>query len=150
MPDEVARRAREEMLAGSEMRTPPRPAIARPVEYVIVAVGLLLSVLLFLLYGKVADLVAGQDQVQQTQADGKERTFQSRAIQCDLAKGIGVTEPAECADPETARYRDPQIVEGSSASARQSKTLREVICAVLMQAQENPDSTLVLPPDLCR
>lgn len=124
--------------------TSVRPPLARPIEYLIVAVGLLICLLLFLLYGQVKDLTTGQEQVKQTQAEGKARTLLNRGIQCDLIKSIGATEPKECSSKELAPYRDPNIKAGSTASARKSAELARVLCFMI-----NQDPKVIVSRELC-
>lgn len=121
-----------------------RPPLARPIEYLIVAVGMLICLLLFLLYGQVKDLVAGQNEVKRTQAEGKARTLLNRGIQCDLIKSIGATEPKECAAKDLVPYRDPNIKPGSTASARKSAELARVLCFMIQQ-----DPKVIVSNELC-
>lgn len=122
---------------------PTRPALARPVEYIIIAVGLLLCVLLYLLYGQVNQLADGQRDIRQTQAAGKIRTLVNRAIQCDLIKSIGAIQPKECYSAEVMPYRDPAVVPGTTSS-RRSEELTRVLCVMIKQ-----DPTLVVSDQLC-
>lgn len=115
-----------------------RTPIARPIEVIIVVVGLML------LIGQYVNFQQNQD-IQQTQSEGKVRTFQTRAITCDLSKGIGVIEPEGCSTPEVVEWRDPKVLFASSASSRASGELKAVICSVLMRSD-----TIVLPPGLCQ
>lgn len=116
----------------------PKTPIARPIEMIIVVVGIML------LIGQYVNFRQNTD-IQDTQADGKTRTFQTRAITCDLSKGIGVSEPKGCSALEVVKWRDPNVQPASSASSRASLQLKQVICQVL----DRPGSTIVLPPGMC-
>lgn len=74
--------------------------------------------------------------IQQTQRDGEQRTYQTRAITCDMTKGIGVSEPKGCDAPEVTQYRDPTVTPASSASSRASDNLRKLMCVVLAGADD--------------
>lgn len=69
--------------------------------------------------------------------------YQNRAAICDLQKGIGLHESASCADPHVAPFRDPQVVVGSTVSARTSRDTQLLLCALLDQWERTRMPTLV-------
>lgn len=113
--------------------------LARPIELII-----LVSMIL-LLFGQFLNFQQNQA-IQETQEEGRERTFQTRAITCDLSKGIGIDEPAGCSHSEVVKWRDPRVKAASSASSRASMELKAVICSIM----NRPQSTIVLDPALCK
>lgn len=56
--------------------------------------------------------------------------LRNRAAICDLAKGIGVSEPSPCELPNVQEYRDPDVQVGSSASSRASRETQEMLCKI--------------------
>lgn len=120
----------------------PRTPMARPIEYLIVFVGILLCVAIYLVLGVVKD-------IQTEQQSSEIRGYKNRAVICDLQRGLGLTETKGCADPAIQPYRDKNITASSTAGARTSRETYELLCFALKQASKNPTSTLVLPPGQC-
>lgn len=79
-------------------------------------------------------------------ATNRDVGYANRAAICDMQKGIGLVESASCADPLVARYRDPNVKAGSTASARTSKDTQRLLCALLdvqrAQGRQVPVTTL--------
>lgn len=94
-------------------------------EKTMLVISILSLLTMFFIYGAIHDLLVNQQ-------NGIQRAYLSRAITCDTAKGIGITEPAHCDDPEIQKYRDPKMVAGSSASARASKKTLQVMCQLVL------------------
>lgn len=67
----------------------------------------------------------------------RETGYKNRAVTCDLQLGIGLTVSKSCATPEVMRYRDPNIVKGSSASARTSEQTQLLICQVMLRIADS-------------
>lgn len=102
--------------------------LAKPLEVIVAVLALLAAGALWLGYGVLGD-------IRQEQRDSTQRNALNRAVLCDIGKGIGVTLSEKCNDPLVVSYRDPLVVEGSSASARSSQELRRAVCALLTQVQ---------------
>lgn len=126
-----------------------RPPLARPIEYLIIAVGLLLCYFLFLLYGRLGQIIDAQDNIKKTQDAGIQRTYASRAVTCDLQRALGVPESKGCDVKELIPYRNASIVPGSTTSARETRRTRELVCVALIGASRQPGSTVVVPRSLC-
>lgn len=107
--------------------------IIRSIEKILVAVIVLVLILLFVLFGFVTRLLNNQE-------DQITRGYIGSARLCDLAKGIGVTEPESCKDPKIAPYRDPNVVRGSSASATASNKLVVLICSLMAASKDIPQT----------
>lgn len=71
-------------------------------------------VALFFMFGAIADLQHQQDDIIQNQAEGRERTFQTRAVQCesviiDNDRDFALT--SNCTTDEVLAYYPPTICE---------------------------------------
>lgn len=106
-------------------------------DKVLTLIMLLMLIMMFVLFGQARH-------TQQIQQDGIIRGYTNRAVTCDLAKAIGSSEPANCADPAIKPYRDPNLVPASTAGARASEKTLRAVCAVLEQV----DSTKA--HDICQ
>lgn len=121
-----------------------KTVLARPVEIVIIAVGLLLCVLLYALYGAVTRIVA-------TQEDGVVRGYKNRAAVCNLINANGVAMPDECKEAVIKPYLDAHITPGSSVPAVEAVKARELLCTIVMQQNRvlPADKRLSIPASMC-
>lgn len=101
-------------------------------DKVLTFIMLLMLVMMFVLFGQARH-------TQKTQQDGIVRGYTNRAVTCDLAKAIGSSEPANCADPAIKPYRDPNLVPASTAGARASEKTLRAVCAALQEVN-SPDA----------
>ena len=121
-----------------------KTVLARPVEVVIIAVGLLLCLLLYVLYGAVTQIVA-------TQEDGVVRGYKNRAAVCNLINANGVMLPDECKEPVIKPYLDAHITPGSSIPAQEAVKARELLCSIVVQQNRAlpTDKRLSIPASMC-
>lgn len=115
------------------MKTP----MFRPAEVIIVAVGVLLLLSLWVGFGTLREF-------QQQHDEANDSRLINRAVSCDIIKGLGLTEPDYCADPDLLEFRDPDVIRGSTISSRTSQETQELIC-LLAKQQSQP-----VPPSLCQ
>lgn len=87
----------------------------------------LLSTLVLVLVA-LASLFGTLQDIQQNQAEGKERTFQSRAVICDMTAALGLTPNPECNGPEVMAYRDETAATTGTTGARNSKATLNAVC----------------------
>lgn len=109
-------------------------------EKFMTVVMLLVLLLLLLNFNQNASIQDQLDKTRATQQAGIIRGYILRAALCDQGKGIGVTEPKSCEAPEIQQYRDPNVVKGSSASARASNKLVVLICSLLSGSKDVPQT----------
>jgi hypothetical protein len=113
----------------------------RPVEVIIIAVGILLCVGLFVTFQQNRVLTDVQSQ-------GIERGYKNRAVTCDLQTALGVGNSRECADPAIRPYRDPAVTPTAGAAeahaaAQESRDTRALVCMLFASRDLDP------PQELC-
>lgn len=127
----------------------PRAGLpGRDIIFVLVAVALLCAS--WAVFAVTKDIPAKVDQDRVDVVRNREVGYQSRAAVCDLQKGIGLHESQTCADPHVARYRDPNVIAGSTASSRSAHDTQLVLCALIaewrIQGISTPVTTLCPKP----
>lgn len=121
-----------------------REPLARPVEMIIMVIGVFICIGLFMDFRSDA-------KVEKNIEEAEDINLRTRAAICDFAKGVGADEPATCAFENVQEYRDPNVEPGNSTAARESSAARAVLCAIV--TQENAllpeDLKVMLPPEAC-
>lgn len=70
----------------------------------------------------------------------------NRATLCDIQYSLGITMAQDCDSSEIQRYRNPETEQGSSASVRNTKDTRLLLCQVMLRAypEKSPECLAVL------
>jgi hypothetical protein len=120
----------------------PRAPIARPFEFFMLALMVLLAVGLMVTFHQ-------NREIQKDQSASEIRGYKNRAVICDLFRGLGITEPVNCAEAVITPYRDTAVQPGSTAGARSSRQTYELLCFLAKSMGKSGNVPWVLPPAYC-
>lgn len=99
-----------------------------------------LTVVLLVLFALLLAVFMRMGEIQRFQAEGRERGFQSRAVDCRTILLLGAELRDACLLPEVTAYYDPTEVPTAGAHSEGQMANRRLLCLVLTTLEtQSPD-----------